>query len=95
MTMSAQVEDVRPPSVARHLFQGEPFTRVELHIDDSDESGQVRELLDSWGVPYSAEYHPGLHSRVPAVRLTLGGISLIFRGRREIARMFLVSVESA
>jgi hypothetical protein len=89
------MEDARPKSAPRHLFQGEPFTAVELHIDDSDDSVQGRELLDSWGVPYSVEYHPGVHSRLPTVRLTLGGISLTFQGRREISKMFLVSVETA
>ncbi len=93
--MPAQIEALRFPQATKHLFQGEPLTHVELHIDDSDESAQVRELLDSWAVPYSTEYHPGIHLRVPAVRLTLGGVSLTFRGRREIIRTFLVSVERA
>lgn len=93
--MPTQMEDVRPPRAIRHLFQGEPMIGVELDIDDSDESAQVRELLDSWGVPYAAEYHPGVRSRIPAVRLTLDGTSLIFRGRHEIARLFLASVETS
>ena len=91
--MPAQTEDLRSPQAAKHLFKGEPFTSVELHIDDSDESAQVRELLDSWAVPYSAKYHPGIHLRVPAVQLTLGGTSLTFRGRSEISRIFLLSIE--
>lgn len=93
--MSAQMEDLHSPQASTHLFQGELLTRVELHVDDSNESAQVRELFDSWDVPYSAEYHPGIHSRIPAVQLSVGGISLTFRGRREITRMFLVSLERA
>ncbi len=83
---------LHPPATL--LFQGQPFTSVELQVDDSAESAHVRDLLDSWGVPYSPEHYPGVRPRTPAVRLVLDGRYLIFRGHADIARLFLSGVET-
>lgn len=90
--MSTQMEDVRP--IGSYSFQGEPITSLVLTLDDSQESAHVRELVESWGVPYEAEYHPGVQLRLPVVRVTVEGASLMFRGQSEIADLFLPGVES-